>query len=860
MKKKLTIALLLFSMVLSVLAGCATDTPSAGSSDPAAESSSSEGTAEGGEWQAYVDRINSLYTEDIQRSGMERYLISTGKTVTASRTFEGDAALMSDGEFITENTASPEAAAVHFSGREDTEILLDLGEVVKGVGDFAISLLSSTKLGASLPRELSYYVSADGNDYVLIGTAYRTREVLADQGNLYDLRLQMGVDVRYIKAVIPQSAFISDDLYVDEFCVFKYREAEKEDESVLSDAYYQNEPLPEVTENLFWDAAESDFNDRINLVSSLPYRIYSVMEIEPTYATEYYNSPVSNPVLTDGKKASLSYSDSGYFHFTRCVGRKIVFDLGKVSAVSEISIGSFYGTAGIVVPGYISVLGSMDGKEWGVIAEYKPNIGATVGRRTDISFTFDATKARFISVDIGTDGHIWLDEISVFGKKNTEGAADLTFDNNSAQFADEYISPDALGGSENLMLMYTFKNESRDTGLNTKEELLPYVAYIDQSGTIKDTFFDSFLFLPCMTVCPSGGHLYYDSTNPSRMTDWIAFEDDLFYEDCNVNGLELAVDEMDSALGTDSTIPIYFSIFSTVYGDKGFGDVDGDGVNEDFSKIEDRKKVIKWWIDRLIARYENGAYENTKLDGFYWYHEAMEPSDPHELELVRYTADYLHSMGYYFIWIPYFTATGYADWKSYGFDAAVMQPNYMFSDDVPEERLYYNAEYTKALGMGVEIEADYGVISDKAKLAKYLAYLRVGVETGYMHSIKMYYQDGGPGVFYGAYKATDPAFRSVYDLTYKYAKGTLRFGLYELVSTTFTGKKDQAVGIVLEASDGSALTPEIYLSAKYGSVKAAGNGKFLYYPPEGFTGTDTFVVKDQHSDDDPGTVITVVIE
>ncbi len=838
-------------MALSVLAGC-----NSGTENSSAPESSLSDTPTNGR----IEEINALYREEIDRDGKSRYLISVGKTVTVSRESDGDTTVLTDGK-MPEKTEKSDAVRV--SGKEDVSFVLDLGEVVNGIGDFSLSVLSAYDWNSSLPREIIFSVSADGESYVQIGTIYRPRDVLQDRGNLYDLRLQKGLNIRYVKATITGEAFMSDELYVDEFGAYLYREGtESSGKDMFLDNYYQNEPLPEITENLYWSSSDSDYDTKGNLVAKKPYRIMSDFHIEEAQQTDYYNSPTSNPALTDGlKSSSTSYSDEKYFHFTKAVSRTVIFDLEKVSGVSGVSIGYLSNEGpGIHVPVSVTVKGSMDGKSWGELAFGNPQKKSDAPHRLEYALDFDKTAVRFVAVQMTIGSHVWLDEIEVLGTKNASDAKELVTQEETEGGIGEYLSPDALGGTENIMLMYTFKNENPSTGLNTVEELLPYVAYMDKDGNIKDSFFDAFLFLPCMTTCPSGGVLYYNKSQPSIMTDWLAFEDDLFAEDHNINALQTAVEQLDEALGTDTEMPVYFSIFSTILDFKGFGDVDGDGANEDFSDIEDRKKVLKWWIDHLIARFESGNYSKLRLDGFYWYHEAMELSDPHEVELVHFVADYLHSLGYYFIWIPYYQATGYADWKSYGFDAAVMQPNYMFNDNVEYERLYYNAEYTKSLGLGVEIEADYGVASDPAKLEKYRAYLRVGVETGYMHSIKMYYQDGGPGVLYSCYKSSDAAYRSAYDDTYKYAKGTLTIGLPQPTQTTFEGKAGQNLTIRLQ-SDGSIVTNAgIALAPLYGSVKEGSNGSFVYYPHEGFVGTDTFVIKAKDIENSEGLVITVVIK
>lgn len=855
MKRRILSFFLLAAVLLSFPTGCgAPDKDNFSASDVSDESSAVP--------NGYVDRINALYREEIDREGKSRYLISVGKNVSVSRDFNGEVSKLTDGETLTGADPADKAEAVQISGRKDVSLVLDLGETVSGAGDFSLSIVSAYDWSASLPREVVFSVSADGDEYVQIGTVYRSRNVLDDMSNLYDLRLQKGIDVRYVKATIAGGAFLSDELYIDEFCAFLYREGtDSEGETMVADDYYENEPIPEVTEPFYHDPSDSDYNTVCNLVSGFPYRITSGFHIEKELQTDYYNSPTGNPALTDGLTGSSSYSDSKYFHFTRSVNRTVIFDLEKISGVSGVTVGFLSSEDVGIRPSFsVTVKGSLDGESWGELAIGNPAAEKDTPHRLGFRLDFDKTAVRFVAVEMTVASHVWLDEIEVYGTKNITDAETLVTQEQTSSAAGAYLSPDALGGTENIMLMYTFKNEDPAIGLNSVEELLPYVAYLDKDGNIKDSFFDAFLFLPCSTVCPSGGRLYYKKDEPSVMTDWLAFEDDLFAEGYNVNALQTAVEQLDEALGTDTEMPVYFSIFSTILDFKGFGDVDGDGLSEDFSDIENRKKVLKWWIDHLIARFESGCYDNLRLDGFYWNHEAMELADPHEVELVYYVADYLHSLGYYFIWIPYYQATGFADWRSYGFDAAVMQPNYMFSADVPKERLYYNAQYTKALGLGVEIEADYGVASDLTKLEKYRSYLRVGAETGYMHSIKMYYQDGGPGVLFACCYSKDEAFRSAYDDTYRYAKGILTVGLPELNEVTFTGSAGKPVNIRLQSASGAVTNAEIFLAPLYGSVKEGTNGNFLYYPPEGFVGTDSFVVKAKDVENSEKAVITVVIE
>ena len=60
--------------------------------------------------------------------------------------------------------------------------------------------------------------------------------------------------------------------------------------------------------------------------------------------------------------------------------------------------------------------------------------------------------------------------------------------------------------------------------------------------------------------------------------------------------------------------------------------------------------------------------------------------------------------------------------------------------------------------------------SDPVNVERYMKYLDCGAETGFMHTIKMYYQGGVPGEFHKAFVSSDPELRKVYDSTYLFAK------------------------------------------------------------------------------------------
>ena len=85
--------------------------------------------------------------------------------------------------------------------------------------------------------------------------------------------------------------------------------------------------------------------------------------------------------------------------------------------------------------------------------------------------------------------------------------------------------PSAMGGYENLCLTYTWNPNRADNGRHDKNSLLPYTAYIGSDRSIKDYFFDSYLFLPCVQRGPSGAcfHRNSDGSNPTLAVDWTAY-------------------------------------------------------------------------------------------------------------------------------------------------------------------------------------------------------------------------------------------------------------------------------------------------------------------------------------------------
>ena len=845
MKRFKRAAALLLALSMLAAAGC-TDQPEETSS--AAESGSSDNSDTSSEpfvepeVNEVRDTIDALYGTPADRSLKANNVLSgmlPAFSRPASSEYPGNGGkALTDGVRVQ---AFDSTAWVGFNGREPVTLTFDLGEVVDGLADFEVGAFEERDYGIGLPAAVAVSVSTDGENFSWIGSVLAPVEVSGTEAYPFTLRLAGTVSARYIRYEIgaPSNTW----LFIDEVTAVRYGAGADGDGSTSGEVgdYYGDTDIPEITEPEYWDPSESDYAQERNLIAGLPQQIEQLAPFSAEVATTFYNSKEDAAMLTDGKFAGqAAYSDPAYFRFTGGLGRTILYDLGRESAVSSFAGSFLYELSTAVgLPRRLLIKASQNGVDWQTIHVTEAFKTGETAARVEVAEAFAQTyRARYIKFVFPVDTHVYCDELAVYGTKRIpDDAADIVADAvEVAVYPDKYITPDDFLGVNNMLLSYNHDPASASGGKTTAEEYMPFVGYYDRGGKLADTFFDSFLFLP---------YGAYVNEENGDFTAWNAYVDNVFAEDANVNALSEAAERVSEGLGRDVRVRVFFSILYTWPDKTSFGDVDGDGVIEDFSKAEDRKKAIKWMIDEQLARFEAGGYDNLDLLGFYWYEEQVTYTDPHELELIRYASDYVHSLGYKLMWIPWYCAPGYTDWKELGFDMACMQPNYAFSGQATVERLYDNAETTRRLGMCVEIEI--GQYDAQADILRYKEYLAVGAETGYMDAVKCYYQAGMPGAFYAAWKSADPFVNSVYHDTYLFAKG--KYDSSEAAGGAIADPSD----LELDTTSGRGVTGSLNVetesdyrvrietSPKYGTLRFGG-GTVTYTPLAGFAGTDTFTV------------------
>lgn len=516
-----------------------------------------------------------------------------------------------------------------------------------------------------------------------------------------------------------------------------------------------------------------------NLVQGLPYEWSD--DPEPQYADAEYK-------LTDGEHGSEQFWDSAWVGHLRGKTREVTFDLGEKKSIERIQANFLQDAAsGIQFPNTVSIYVSNNKRTWGTLAHINTKIGIwTSGPPVTQPFVWDGKEdrfwkgnpnaemayARYVKVTFTAEVWTFIDEIEIWGYDGKmNGAVPVPADPPKYMQAGE-----ATGGINHLVLLY---NGHYDSGVGnwTKDDMLPYVSWVDENGRPQDWLFDGVLLLGLLTP----GYRSFE-TGTATLEDWKWYLNKTFGPEGELDQLNEAVKEAKEALND----PNYKEKVVIMIPNPGnelsdFGDVDGDGISENFNDsligaeaaYENKRKAIHWWMDQVNERWEEGNYEHLQFTGMYWLSEGVGLSNPLEPQLIQKTSRLVHDNDLKFFWIPYFQGNRNYDWKSLGFDAAVLQPNHFFSSASNPDRIQDAAQLAQTYHMGVEIEFDERINADPEKRGRYIDYLNGGVDYGYMKdAFKAYYQ-GNKALLESAL-SSDPTVREHYDWMYQFIKGTYK--------------------------------------------------------------------------------------
>ncbi len=609
--------------------------------------------------------------------------------------------------------------------------------------------------------------------------------------------------------------------------------------------------------------------EEINLANGMEYTFATGEPTVHSYSKYTENGEVfddDDGRLTDGLSGGNAYQSKRWLTSFRSESRLVTFDFGKEVTVSGMRAGFWHGN-GYYAPRYVRLYLSNDGEAWFLAGSTGPSFPLnSTPRRYDASLDVGGYRTRFARVEFCVDIFTLCDEIEIIGSKTvTADAKTFTPDEPDEKGFCEGFPGVPYEITDIIKIYNGYYPSNQDKVNNTAEELLPYIAYLDEEGNILDTMFDAVAFVPSVSTdyaYPSGGTLVRTNKLPPAVkSDWEFYADFLFAEGYELDALDEAVGTVYESLGKEGKFPVLLCMHYPGFSSSPFGDLDGDGKPEYRRTNEDCAAIVKWYDEYLSERFASQNYEHLDFIGYYWYNEEVNSTwSADEEGYVKLANQVLHDAGKVTLYDPFYLSTGYDEWQDLGFSAAVMQPNLAFVDHRPyydQEMLWEFAQTIENKHLGVEIETNepsYFRGDDAALHALiYEKYLFTGYKTGYMDALHTFYQGAGPGTLYNFCHAdtSSPSgkrLRRLYDITYSFVKSryvneppkaSLEMGTAE----TLSGKR-VSVSLTVEDTDSlyADLSVEV-LGADHGKAQVTANFKsVIYLPDKNFAGTENLTV------------------
>ena len=360
-------------------------------------------------------------------------------------------------------------------------------------------------------------------------------------------------------------------------------------------------------------------------------------------------------------------------------------------------------------------------------------------------------------------------------------------------------------------------------------DLKPGVAYMDENGIPQDWMFDDFTVMGHYFT--SGGKFnsykswaqegkYY--ANQDDWYEWLMYAfgknvdgTDLewvtttaTYTNLNLQALEESVRQCKEYIDDpDYKVGVKLNIYPCVEFQEDWGYIDGEhidftveGCGSEEKALENRKKATQWYVETAIQMWEEAGFEHLELTGFYYYEEQIhETTDTIAYEATKALTDIVHSAttpstntrkltdsrqgGRLYIYqLPFYQAEGYWDWKKYGFDYDLMQPNYSFYDMYDtEDPMKECSDLCKFYGLGLQME--FGGASSQEYIDKFEVYLADAEKHGYINAtVSWYMSTWGLQNIYNGSGATDT--RYLYE------------GVYDFVKTARDNQVERRIGDV----------------------------------------------------------------
>jgi|HigsolmetaGSP12D_1036236.scaffolds.fasta_scaffold00968_6 hypothetical protein len=517
-----------------------------------------------------------------------------------------------------------------------------------------------------------------------------------------------------------------------------------------------------------------------NLAQGRPYAVTSTIVDSTFHGIETASFPDDGTKLTDGVIGPNSWTtNSVWVGYLRQDNRQIVIDLGQEQTIHKLDAWFLQDRAsGIYYPHEVVFELSDNGVAWarvGSVASRTPNSDPALTVQ-DYSLGGLNDVARYVRIRFHADVFVFLSELQAWGLPGKQPGARHpipTPPREPEQLNYPRAGSKAAGGKKAEVLIPNGYYPNSSIGVWHVDDFLPYVAYLGPDQSIRDYLFDSFQMDPFGNA-PSGRN--YGSN--AQKSDWQFYADQLFQTDAQLGALDQAVARAKAALphrNYEARVVIGIP-YPGVISDWGDGlDFNPADVGEAQS-LANRTQAVRWYVDYVLDKWRAAGYKNLTLGGFYWLNESIPyQTSTKEEEIVQAVGRIVHQAGpYTFDWIPYVQASGFHRWQQLGFDTALMQPNYAFDANLPQDRLENNAYLARKYGLGVEMEMHWYVTRDDSLGGQYrqiyYEYLDAAYKYHYQNSFLTWYQN--TDTLRVAARSDNPDIRALYDQTYRFIKGT----------------------------------------------------------------------------------------
>ncbi len=486
---------------------------------------------------------------------------------------------------------------------------------------------------------------------------------------------------------------------------------------------------------------------------------------------EPHNTLEDNWVSSTWETADASRSK--WINLYRSVGREVIIDLGEIANINDMVLHVAGGNYGIELPTSTSFLLSEDGINYYLIDEIIPSeatdevalISNVEGEHLN-QYTLKVAgvnyNARYIKLKFDVAVHVFIDEFEVFGNMGASETANPLPGDSEEHIPDVNAYPtfEQSGGVSDIFLAYMgFAPQSSSSEVlithKTMEEFKSAVAYVDTNGVAKDWLFDAITIIP-HSVDMTGGPSDTRQDWQDLLNHWFNYtvdgapvnlsqlqpaitqakqeltpnaENGLTQELIDNHKVKLQIsvptrlDEITNWGSLDETIIVSVDESGNYVFTKGGAKSDISLANSSevsgLETLSNRASVMYWYMRESLNMWNAVKAQNPDVvfDGFYHYAESVvlsvDPLADETAKIFNALVDYIAledgAAKYYSYWIPFYQAEGFNKWKQFGFDYAIMQPNYVFQFQ-QSGQLNAAADLAKRYGLGIEMEYSSNLI------------------------------------------------------------------------------------------------------------------------------------------------------